>query len=224
MNGRSAFRGGRPSFRTYPSKGQKARFHVAFGGGARYVPKHERIWATVAARRPLAFLFLGDNIYTDCPERRDVQRVYYYRRQLNSEYRRMCASSAERTRVARTGRTSQLTTTDRAYCGIPAGPVVSPAFQGIEMATHPEGKLNVVQCHDRTAACSRPCCTGFRRFQVRRSHNDVWSIAYFPCFRSPRPSDHERGHEDLNSGPNPRYYMMIDGPCCPRAAGGLVRS
>ncbi|MHC4253651.1 MAG: alkaline phosphatase D family protein, partial [Planctomycetota bacterium] len=94
VDGRSVFEGKHPAFRTSPAKGQKARFSVAFGGGARYVPKHEPIWATIAARRPHAFLFLGDNIYTDIPQRRDVQRVYYYRRQLRSEFRLMCASSA----------------------------------------------------------------------------------------------------------------------------------
>jgi len=82
-----------PAFRTAPAKGQKVSFKIGFGGGARYVPKHEHMWDTIAAADPLAFLFLGDNIYIDKPRRRDVQRSHYYHRQLRPEYRRMTAST-----------------------------------------------------------------------------------------------------------------------------------
>ncbi|MCX7045900.1 MAG: alkaline phosphatase D family protein [Candidatus Sumerlaeota bacterium] len=94
VNGQTALKGERPTFRTFPAKSQKVKFDVGFGGGAQYIPANEGVWATIAAGRPLAFLFLGDNVYIDLPERRDVQRVYYYQRQLRSEYRRMCASTA----------------------------------------------------------------------------------------------------------------------------------
>ena len=84
----------RPVFRTFPSKGRKAKFSVGFGGGARYVPSHEHIWDTIASFRPIAFLFLGDNIYIDLPKERNTQRLYYYRRQLRPEFRRMTAAAA----------------------------------------------------------------------------------------------------------------------------------
>ena len=84
----------RPVFRTFPSKGQKAKFSVGFGGGARYNPKYEHMWDTIASFRPDAFLFLGDNVYIDLPKERNTQRLYYYRRQLRPEFRRMTASAA----------------------------------------------------------------------------------------------------------------------------------
>jgi len=81
-------------FRTYPSKKQRVAFDVGFGGGARYVPAKERIWDTIAGFRPAAFLFLGDNLYIDQPEKRNVQRLYYYRRQLRPEFQRLCSKAA----------------------------------------------------------------------------------------------------------------------------------
>jgi len=84
----------RPSFRTYPEKGQKVRFSVAYGGGARYIPEKEHMWDVIASRSPTAFLFLGDNVYIDEPHNRTKQRVMYYRRQLRPEYRRLTASTS----------------------------------------------------------------------------------------------------------------------------------
>lgn len=82
------------SFRTFPARGEKAKFDVAFGGGARYVPEKERMWDTIASYKPAAFLFLGDNLYIDLPESRSKQRVHYYRRQLRPEYQRLTAGAA----------------------------------------------------------------------------------------------------------------------------------
>ena len=84
----------RPTFQTAPAKGQRAKFSIGFGGGARYVPEKERIWDTIAKDRPQGFLFLGDNIYIDEPRWRNKQRAMYYRRQMRPEYRRMIASTA----------------------------------------------------------------------------------------------------------------------------------
>ncbi len=87
--------GSRPMvFRTAPAKGQKVAFKVGFGGGARYVPKYEHMWDTIASLKPAAFLFLGDNVYIDKPQRRDVNRMHYYRRQLHPAFRRLTASTA----------------------------------------------------------------------------------------------------------------------------------
>lgn len=83
-----------PSFRTAPAPGQKVVFSVGFGGGARYVPANEHMWATIEKAGLLGFLFLGDNVYIDMPERRDVQRLHYYRRQLRAEYRSFCSKTA----------------------------------------------------------------------------------------------------------------------------------
>lgn len=83
-----------PSFRTFPSRGQKAKFDVGFGGGSRLVPQKERIWQTIASFKPAAFLFLGDNLYIDKPTQRNLQRLYYYRRQLRPEFRRLTSGTS----------------------------------------------------------------------------------------------------------------------------------
>ena len=84
----------RPVFRTFPPAGAKARFQVGFGGGAAYYPPTERVWDTILAHKPLAFLFLGDNIYIDAPTKPEVQSYGYYRRQSRPEFRRFTAASA----------------------------------------------------------------------------------------------------------------------------------
>ena len=94
VDGKSALRPKLPSFRTFPSRKQPATFGVGFGGGARYVPKNERMWDTIASYHPIAFLLLGDNLYIDNPTRRNIQRLHYYRRQLRGEFRRLTASTA----------------------------------------------------------------------------------------------------------------------------------
>jgi alkaline phosphatase D len=75
------------TFLTYPLKGEPTQFHVVFGGGAGYVPEHERIWSTIRRREPLALLLLGDNVYIDDPEHRMTQRYCYYRRHSRPEWR-----------------------------------------------------------------------------------------------------------------------------------------
>ena len=80
-------------FRTFPASGKPAKFQIGFGGGAGYTPQHERMWNTIAAHKPLAFLFLGDNVYIDNPTRRPVQQYCYYRRQSRPEFRSFIAST-----------------------------------------------------------------------------------------------------------------------------------
>ena len=48
----------------------------------------------LAKRNPAAFLFLGDNVYIDKPTHRNMQRLYYYRRQLRPEFQQLSSSSA----------------------------------------------------------------------------------------------------------------------------------
>lgn len=79
------------SFLTYPVKGDPARFRVTFGGGAGYVPEHERIWNTIVERDPLAMLMLGDNVYIDDPEHTVTQQYCYYRRNSRPEWRHLTA-------------------------------------------------------------------------------------------------------------------------------------
>lgn len=79
------------SFRTFPAEGEPCRFSVAFGGGAGFVPENERVWATIAVVDPDALLLLGDNVYSDNPERRAIQRYCYYRRQSQPEFRSLVA-------------------------------------------------------------------------------------------------------------------------------------
>ncbi len=94
VNGESVFGGRTLEFRTSPAPGQKAKFDVGFGGGARLVPKNEHIWETISRFKPAAFLFLGDNVYIDKPKQRNLQRLYYYRRQLRPEFRKLGSQTA----------------------------------------------------------------------------------------------------------------------------------
>lgn len=81
--------GGR--FRTPPSPGTPVKFDLAFGGGAGYVPDNERMWKTIAAYEPDALFLLGDNVYIDMPEHRDMQRFCYYRRHAVPQFRKLIA-------------------------------------------------------------------------------------------------------------------------------------
>jgi len=77
-----------PTFRTFPTKGSKAKFQVVFGGGAGYTPHYERMWNTLLKHHPLAYLAMGDNVYIDRPKSPETQQYCYYRRQSRPEYRR----------------------------------------------------------------------------------------------------------------------------------------
>jgi alkaline phosphatase D len=81
-------------FVTFPDTGKAARFSVAFGGGAGYVPQWERMWDTIRGFQPAALLMLGDNVYIDQPEHSLCQHYCYYRRQARPEWRRLVASTA----------------------------------------------------------------------------------------------------------------------------------
>ena len=82
------------SFQTFPARAKKTKFQVGFGGGAGYTPQCERMWNTIVANNPIAFLFLGDNVYIDNPTRPAIQQYCYYRRQARPEFRSFAASSA----------------------------------------------------------------------------------------------------------------------------------
>lgn len=88
-SGLQANRGQR--FRTFPTPGHAAKFRIAFGGGAGYVPANERMWETIRERKPDAMLLLGDNVYIDDPESPEMQRYTYYRRQSRPEWRALTA-------------------------------------------------------------------------------------------------------------------------------------
>jgi alkaline phosphatase D len=95
INGKSALGPAYPSFRTYPSKGEKARFQIGFGGGAGYVPAHERMWDVITGHNPIAFLFMGDNVYHDMPEKVHAVHYYtYYRRQSRPEFRKLTSGAS----------------------------------------------------------------------------------------------------------------------------------
>ncbi len=82
-------------FQTCPSQGKPGRFRVAFGGGAGYTPRHERIWRTIDSFHPNTLLLLGDNVYIDLPEQpRGFHRYTYYRRQSRPEFRRLVGRTA----------------------------------------------------------------------------------------------------------------------------------
>ncbi|NOY00867.1 MAG: hypothetical protein GXP30_14220 [Verrucomicrobia bacterium] len=84
----------RKQFTTYPERGKPGKFSVAFGGGAGYVPKWERMWNTIGTFDPAALLMLGDNVYIDQPEHLLTQQYCYYRRQARTEWRRLVASTS----------------------------------------------------------------------------------------------------------------------------------
>jgi len=94
VDGKSILAGKTIPFKTVLSKGMKGKFSFAFGGGARYNAVKEKIWDVIASHKPNAFLFMGDNLYIDDPEHLNRNRVYYYRRQLRPEYRRLTQSCA----------------------------------------------------------------------------------------------------------------------------------
>ncbi len=82
------------TFRTTPKKGEPVKFRFAFGGGAGYVTDHEYMWNTIAATRPDALLMLGDNIYSDDPQSRQMQRFCYYRRQSPLPFRKLVSHTS----------------------------------------------------------------------------------------------------------------------------------
>ena len=81
-------------FQTFPARHAGARFSVAFGGGAGFVPKWESMWDTIGATSPIALLMLGDNVYIDDPTHALTGRYCYYRRQSRPEWRRLVASTS----------------------------------------------------------------------------------------------------------------------------------
>jgi alkaline phosphatase D len=94
IDGKSVMAGVRPRFRTFPRPGMPAKAQIAFGGCAAYVPENERMWDTIASRRPMAMLLLGDNVYIDLPqEAGPLHRYTYYQRQSRPEFRRLTQST-----------------------------------------------------------------------------------------------------------------------------------
>ena len=85
---------GSARFRTFLRPGTSSRFSIAFGGGAGFTPKHERMWTTIAKRSVRALLLLGDNVYIDDPTHQMTQRYCYYRRQSQPDWRRLVASTS----------------------------------------------------------------------------------------------------------------------------------
>ena len=78
-------------FRTWPKKGSAVKSRFAFGGGAGYVTGHEHMWDTIGKSRPSVLFMLGDNMYSDDPESRQMQRFCYYRRQSSLSFRKLVA-------------------------------------------------------------------------------------------------------------------------------------
>jgi len=76
-------------FRTLAPTGKPAKFSIAFGGGAGYVPQNERMWTTIEKFDPEALLLLGDNVYIDMPKSPEMQKFCYYRRHARPEFRRL---------------------------------------------------------------------------------------------------------------------------------------
>ncbi len=81
------------SLRTSPPPGTKSKFSLAFGGGAGYVPPHERMWNTIASLKPRMLFLLGDNVYSDDPTTPEMQRYCYARRQSRPEYRKLLSTT-----------------------------------------------------------------------------------------------------------------------------------
>ncbi|WP_153558618.1 alkaline phosphatase D family protein [Roseimaritima sediminicola] len=94
IDGKSPFQQETYRFRTMPQQGHSAKFVLAFGGGAGYVPENERMWTTIAGCDPQALLLLGDNVYIDDPESRVMQQYTYQRRQSRPQWRDLTAQTA----------------------------------------------------------------------------------------------------------------------------------
>ena len=78
------------SFTTTQNTKYKEAFSIAFGGGAGYTPKHERMWDTIATYDLKAMMLLGDNVYIDVPgQPNEVHDYTYYRRQSRPEFKRL---------------------------------------------------------------------------------------------------------------------------------------
>lgn len=83
------------SFKTYPLSGKPAKFQIVFGGCAGYTYFNERIWDTIKVHNPLAFLWMGDNVYINMPTYPNAVHYYtYYRRQSRPEFRSLVSSTA----------------------------------------------------------------------------------------------------------------------------------
>ncbi len=93
IDGHPRFHKGQQTFRTLARKGNPAKFSIAFGGGAGYVPENERMWDTIGTFDPHAVLLLGDNVYIDDPESVVMQQYTYHRRQSRPEWRKLAARS-----------------------------------------------------------------------------------------------------------------------------------
>lgn len=93
INGNPATATEKHNFRTLPQTDAPAKFVIAFGGGAGYVPENERMWTTIAKCDPQAILLLGDNVYIDDPESVVMQQYTYHRRQSRPEWRNLTARS-----------------------------------------------------------------------------------------------------------------------------------
>lgn len=91
INGKGAEAISNQSFRTSPQQGNSLKFVLAFGGGAGYVTKNERMWDSIGTFNPRLLLLLGDNIYSDDPKSPQMQKFCYYRRQSPPPFRRLVA-------------------------------------------------------------------------------------------------------------------------------------
>ena len=80
--------------RTLARRDEAVKFSVAFGGGAGYVPQHERMWTTIDAVKPDVLMLLGDNVYSDAPESPEMQHYCYYRRQSRPEFRKLISRTS----------------------------------------------------------------------------------------------------------------------------------
>ena len=60
VDGESVLAPDHPSFRTFPSRATPVQFEIGFGGGAGYVPQHERMWHVIRSRGPLVFCQIKD--------------------------------------------------------------------------------------------------------------------------------------------------------------------
>jgi len=82
------------SFSTPVKANAPAKFNVAFGGGAGFIPEWERMWDTIGATNPAALLMLGDNVYIDQPAESLTNYYCYMRRQARPEWRKLIAKTA----------------------------------------------------------------------------------------------------------------------------------
>ncbi len=94
IDNKACFNDGYLSFSTSINTGKQSEITIAFGGGAGFTPKHERIWEVIASHDTDGLFLLGDNVYIDLPGLpNEFHNFTYYRRQSQPQFASLVKST-----------------------------------------------------------------------------------------------------------------------------------